>query len=335
MIGLKYQLKNIRRDKLCILTFLLPIIAGIAISLLSGVSFSVVSENSFGVIENELETSALEWLESIGNVTVFQSRETLEEAVEEPSSQMIGVLQNDDKIKTMLSGDELSMYVTVARTLPQLFSERNLPQAYRQTLVPNTQNDDGLKPLLTAITLVTAMFMGCTFNAMSMIGEKEDGVALINEILPMTAQNYIVQKIFLGFVGAVLSAIATALLCMRIGTAQIISLVILIIFSSLISAMIGLFIGRLSAGMMVGIVYIKTVMIAFLAPPILIYLMVPADSAVYALSYLLPSSATFYGLMRLMNGSTGIWTELIILAAHCIAWFVLYQAISKRSKKYA
>ncbi len=31
-----------------------------------------------------------------------------------------------------------------------------------------------------------AMFMDCMFNAVNMIAEKEDGVALVNEILPMS-----------------------------------------------------------------------------------------------------------------------------------------------------
>ena len=38
------------------------------------------------------------------------------------------------------------------------------------------------------------------------ISEKEDGVALINEILPMTPRQYVIQKIFVGFVLGCLSA---------------------------------------------------------------------------------------------------------------------------------
>lgn len=52
MKGIKYQLKNIRRDKLCILTFLLPVFIGFALSLLSDVSFSSISEITFGIVKN-------------------------------------------------------------------------------------------------------------------------------------------------------------------------------------------------------------------------------------------------------------------------------------------
>lgn len=58
----------------------------------------------------------------------------------------------------------------------------------------------GYQNIFIAITLIVAMFMGCTFNAMNIISEKEDGVALINEILPMTHRQYMMQKIFVGFV---------------------------------------------------------------------------------------------------------------------------------------
>jgi hypothetical protein len=45
------------------------------------------------------------------------------------------------------------------------------------------------------------MFMGCTFNSMNIIGEKEDGIALVNQILPMNTRTYILQKLALGFWG--------------------------------------------------------------------------------------------------------------------------------------
>ena len=50
MNGLKYQLKNISKDKMCILSFLLPIIVGIAIHFISAASFTAVNEISFGII---------------------------------------------------------------------------------------------------------------------------------------------------------------------------------------------------------------------------------------------------------------------------------------------
>ena len=201
MNGLKYQLKNISKDKMCILSFLLPIIVGIAIHFISAASFTAVNEISFGIIGNDLPKETVDWLKESGIVTPFGSIQELKAQILEPSSQMIGVMQNGDGIQTMLAGDELSVSVKIADSLPNLYENRGSFQDGNVKILPNASDSNVLKSLLIVITMVTAMFMGCTFNAMSIIGEKEDGVALINEILPMTPTNYLLQKILLGFAG--------------------------------------------------------------------------------------------------------------------------------------
>lgn len=334
MKGLQYQLKNIRRDKMCILSFLLPIIVGLAINLLSGVSFSSLRETDFCIVENNLSDSTIEWLQTNGNVTTVPDMVSLKNIVNDPATQMIGVLQDSDGIKTILSGDEFKVTTIIATTLPQLYTERNNVDLSKITVIPPVDKSDALISLLIVITMVTAMFMGCTFNAMNIIGEKEDGIALVNEILPMTKREYIAQKIFLGFIGGTLSTILTACVCMKITINQVLPLLLLIILSTFVAALVGLFIGHFSSGIMVGIVYIKIIMILFIAPPILFYLAIPSDSALYTISYLLPSSATFYGLMDLLNGQTqGLTTVIIILFAHCLLWLLLFSAYPDKRNK--
>ena len=80
MKRLKYQLKNIRRDKMCVLTFLLPIIVGIAVSLLSGVSLQTMSETSFGILKNDLSSETAAWLKSNGCVTEYETIADLHQA---------------------------------------------------------------------------------------------------------------------------------------------------------------------------------------------------------------------------------------------------------------
>lgn len=121
MKGLKYQLKNIRRDKMCILTFLLPIIAGIAIHLLSGVNLQTVSEASFGILKNDLSQEASLWLKANGNLTQYETPEELYAAINDPSTQIIGVLKTDNGIRTLLSGDELTLNKVIADTSPGLY----------------------------------------------------------------------------------------------------------------------------------------------------------------------------------------------------------------------
>ena len=310
---------------MCILSFLLPVIVGFVISLLSGVSLSSLGETAFCILENDLTNDTIEWLKTNGSVTVFPDMVSLEKAVNDPATQAIGVLQDRNGIKTLLSGDELQVNTVIGNTLPQLYAERENMALSQTTIIPAEDNNDGLKSLLIVITMVTAMFMGCTFNAMSIISEKEDGIAFINEVLPMAKWEYMFQKITLGFFCGILSATITALVCMKITVSGIL----------FIAALAGLFIGHFSNGLMAGIVYIKIVMILFLAPPVLFYLAVPMGSITHALSYLLPSSATFYGLMDLLTGKMqDIWINITVLSAHCLVWLLLFfvTAHGKRKK---
>ena len=114
---------------------------------------------------------------------------------------MIGVLRSENGICAVLSGDEFELYSTIGKTLSQLYENRIKETVFLKTLIPQEANYDGLKSLLIVITLITAMFMGCTFNSMNIIGEKEDGIALVNQILPMNTRTYILQKLALGFWG--------------------------------------------------------------------------------------------------------------------------------------
>lgn len=331
--GLKYQLKALRRDKLCVLTFLLPILAGIAVNLMGDMDFSAVAEPSFGIIRNGLTVEMEDWLRTNGTVEIYDSREELEEAVKEPATQTVGVLAKDGEMKTIRSGDELTMYAKITDRLPRLYEQRELTAQYDLKVLPAGGGSDIMKPLLIVIVMVTAMFMGCTFNAMNILSEKEDGIEYVNEILPMTRGQYVRQKIAVGFVGGTVSTVITALICMRIAAAQILPLLLLVVLSAFVAALAGLFIARVSGGLMVGIVYIKIIMILFLAPPILFYMLVPADSVWYGGSYLFPSGATFYGLMGLMDGRTDMVREVAALAGHGAVWSAVYVMMGRRHRE--
>lgn len=336
MKGFWYQWKNIWRDKLCILTFLLPVIVALGLRLLPGMELTALSEPYFGIVRGELPTGTERCLGEMGKVTVYENEAELLENILEPSTQMIGVKKDGPGIRTLISGDEYSLNKKIAGLLPVL--EANWQSAdtvhAKFTILPAEKESDALLALLAAITMVSAMFMGCTFNAMSLIKEKEDGISFINEVLPMTPHQFLVQKIMLGFLGGMLSAIATALLCIRPKASQLPFLLLLIILSTFLAALTGLFIGQFSRGLMTGIVVIKTVMILFIAPPILFYLTLSRDSIGYMFSFLLPSSAAFYGLMDLMAGETlHPLSCLLPLALHCLFWSFLY-LLQKRLLKH-
>lgn len=331
MNGLQYQLKNIRRDKMCILTFLLPVIVGLAVSLMPGDGFSSIGENSFGVAAGQ--TDIKEWLEQYGTVTIFTDAEELKEGINDPSTQMIGVVPDGNGIRTLLSGDELDIYRKTAYTLPELFEERESEAPYILDVAENTGNNDGLRSLLIVIVMVTAMFMGCTFNAMSMISEKEEGIGFVNEVIPMSRREYILQKIMIGFIGGMVSTVLTGLVCIRVQPGRLFPLILLILLSAYTAALAGVFIGRFSQGLLAGIGYIKMIMILFLAPPILCYLIVPQDSIAYNVSYILPSAGAFYGLMDLLAGQGQmVWKNIFVLAVHSVVWSLVFAGISGKNK---
>ncbi len=334
MEGLKYQLKSVRRDKMCILTFLLPVVVGIVIHLLSGVNLQSISENRFGVWADHIYADTVDRLQTNGIVTQYETPDELQAAVNDPATQMIGVLQTGNTIQTFISGDELEMNHVIADTLPQIYENQAETLSITKTMIAAASDSDWLHSLLIVMTLAAAMFMGCTFNAMNIISEKEDGIEFINQVLPLTAESYIIQKTLLGFIGGTLSAIITALVCVRIEIEQVLPFLFIILLSAYISAFMGLFIGYFSDGLMAGIASIKVLMILFLAPPIFFYLTVPDGSILFRLSYLLPSSATFYGVMDLLNGQTkALFSSFMALFTHAVLWTIIYILLRKRSEQ--
>lgn len=327
MKGLSFQLKSLLRDKLCIITFLLPIFIAIGISLISDTSFSSISDTLFYVVDNELSSDTLEWLAENGTVTSYESEQSLIDAINNPSTQAIGVRVDGDSIKTIISGDEYSLYNSIANTLPTLYENKDVEQWMQVDITPVENTGNELENLLVAITMVTAVFMSLTYSTMNMISEKEDGVAFVNETLPLSTTDYILQKISLGFIGGMLSTIITALICIRLSMQNLLLLIILLAISTFISAMIGICLGKKIESLMVGIVVIKVLMIVFIAPPIFFYLTTSSDSVIRTISYLLPSSALFYGITDIMGGQIqNIWIYTCVLLAHSIiCTFVIYK----------
>ena len=333
MRGLIYQLKSVWKDKFCIMSFLLPIIVAVVLRFVGTIDLSSLGELHFGALENNLSAGTISWLERYGSVTIYKTLEELTASINEPSTDLIGIETDGNGIKTMVAGDELDIYRQVADTLPALYAERENAEQINVSILERHDVLAGMQNIFIAMTLIVAMFMGCTFNAMNMISEKENCVDLVNQILPMTYSQYVIQKIFIGFVFGCLSAVMTACICFQLSLQSTFLMLLLIILSAFVAALIGLFIGKFSENLMVGVVYVKVVMIVFMAVPLLSYLL-GANGLVLILCYFVPSNATFEGVMNLANSTDPIIAkDMLILMAHCIVWFLLYLSISKRRKK--
>lgn len=332
MGGLLYQLKSIWKDKFCIMSFLLPLIIAFALNFVGTIDFSTLSEFHFGILQDNLSAQTVLWLERYGSVTAYKTHEELAAAVNEPSTNLLGVEAVGNSIATMISGDEMDLWRQAADTLPILYRERESAEEIKAAVLERPDSMEGFKNIFIAVTLIVAMFMGCTFNAMNIIEEKENGVALVNQILPMTHSQYVIQKIFIGVVCGGLSAILTACMCFRLSMRSEFLMLVLIIFSAFAAAFIGLFIGKFSESLMAGVVYIKIVLIVFIAVPLLSYLL-GADGLALIVCCLIPSNATFEGIMSLANGTEQmIVKDIFILIMHSFVWFLLYLLIYKRKK---
>ena len=64
MGGLYYQLKSIRKDKFCIMSFLLPLIVAFALNFVGAIDFSTLSEFHFGIVQDNLSAQTVSWLEA-------------------------------------------------------------------------------------------------------------------------------------------------------------------------------------------------------------------------------------------------------------------------------
>ena len=333
MKGLKYQLKSVLRDKFCLMTFLLPILVAVALNFMGSIDLSTLGELHFGVLENDLSPQTVTWLERYGPVMAYQTPEELTAAIQEPSTNVIGVNANGDSIKTSISGDELDIFQQAAATLPALYEQRGEAELVKVLTMERPDILESFQDIFIPAVLIMAMFMGCTFNAMNIISEKEDGVAFINEILPMTPSQYIFQKVVVGFLFGCLSSIVTACICFRLSWQNFV-LLALIVLSSFVAALIGLFIGKLSEGLMIGVVYIKIIMLVFIAVPIVCAL-IGVSGPLAVICNLVPSQPAFDGIMALSAGNMGTAIKDIgILAIHCVAWFALYVLISTQHKRH-
>ena len=332
MGGLKYQLKSVLRDKFCLMTFLLPILVAAALNFMGSIDMSSLGELHFGVLENGLPPQTVTWLERYGPVTAYGTQDELTAAIKEPSTNVIGVQADGDSLRTAISGDELDIFQQAAATLPALYERR--AEAERAEVLTLERPDilESFQDIFIPAVLIVAMFMGCTFNAMNIISEKEDGVALVNEILPMTPGQYILQKVVVGFLFGSLSSIVTACICFRLSWQNAGMMLALIVLSSFVAALIGLFIGRFSEGLMIGVVYIKIVMLVFIAVPIVCAL-IGVSGPLAVLCNLVPSQPAFEGMMALSAGDMGTAArDTGILAVHCAAWFALYGLLTARRR---
>lgn len=66
MKGLIYQIKSVRKDKFCIMSFLLPVVVALALNFVGSIDLSSLGEFQFGVIAHDTTLEIESWLEQYG-----------------------------------------------------------------------------------------------------------------------------------------------------------------------------------------------------------------------------------------------------------------------------
>ena len=150
MRSLKYQLKSVWKDKFCLMSFLLPILAAAALNLMGSIDLSSLGQLHFGVLEEDLPGQTVAWLERYGPVTYCKTPTELINLVNDPSTNVIGVKADGTTIKTMIAGDELEVFRQAAATLPALFEQQ---ADARQTKVLVLESPDVLEIFRTSLSL--------------------------------------------------------------------------------------------------------------------------------------------------------------------------------------
>lgn len=325
MKGIIYQLKSVRRDKMCIMSFLMPVVFALLLTLMGGIDISPLEEMHFGIAKSNISDEDKNWLEQLGKVHVYSNMDDMENAVLDPATNVIGVQKSQDGIETVMAGDEMEVFKDVADTLPSLYLQKDESVSVETEILAKPSFIDNYKYMFIVAILIVAMFMGCVFNAMNIISEKEDGIIYINEVMPITHTQYAFQKIFIGFLFGCLSAILTACVSLALPINMAGALFVLILLSAFISSLIGMFIGMAANGILIGITYIKIVMLLFIAVPLFSYLLGLGESFIGKICYIIPSTSTFEGIMGLINGDMPIAIKsIIIMFIHCICWFAIY-----------
>lgn len=238
MGGILYQLKAVRKDKMCIMSFFLPVVLAILLTAIGGVDLSSLEEINFAVCKQDFTSEDIEWLKAYGVVHTYETEDDLIAKINDPATNILGVQKIGNCIKVLVSGDELELFKEIAASLPAIYDQRGDTNDLDVKVLPQPNFIANYKYVFIAVILIIAMFMGCVFNAMNMVSEKEEGVVYINEILPMTKKQYMLQKIFIGFTFGCLSSILTVCFSLRLALKYIPVMLLLIVLSAFISALV-------------------------------------------------------------------------------------------------
>ena len=333
MEALRIQFKNVMKDKFVLISALLPLVMAIVIKLSGG--FADALDMHIAVLQDNLPTVMEQRLEQSAVIGYYENMEKLHQAIANPAIETIGIVfdANSDAYTLLLQGNESSLTRASAQAIEVMLRKNN--SIFDISTIIILPNADSSTLILSVLVILMALFLGCTFNTMNIVTEKEDGVSFIHEVIPISQNQYLMQKTVIGFIGSLLVSLLTALILTGFREHTLL-LLLLISLAALMASLTGLYLGTLSDSLITAIICIKVILVLFIAVPLAAYLFVEPGAASVLLN-LLPSFPVFDGLLSIMQGESmyKILSSIAILALHCIVWYLLYIYLLNKRKNYS
>ncbi len=322
--GIQFQLRYLLSDKIVLISILLPLVLAVGVRFISVDTFSQVDTLQTVVIRDSLDQEILSWLDQTTTVTVVDSMEQLEEFVLFPSTEMIGVVQELAGVSFILGGDESSYTQAFVSNFQDLITLPIEENPYVMALEDQKDQFVWLRQFFVAVVLLTACFIGSSFNAITMVSEKESGVFIVHGVLPLGRFDFVLQRIVLGFVVSTVVVLLTWITIQGVGL-DLLVIFPLIILSSYFSAILGLYIAHGAKDYLGVIVTIKFVLILFLAIPIVGVLVGMGTSWYPWVYWLMPSVPVFQAITQFTGSFDVTYVQnLGVLLLHCMLWTLIY-----------
>lgn len=329
---LKLQLKNSLRDKIIVLSICLPVV--VALVLKFYVPSVIVLEPQLAVVEGNLAGEQLEQLRELAQIEQYPTVADLKARVLNNTDEVIGVVYDNEssKYNFFLEGNETTLTHKLTAVMASVLSGNASSDPAESEIL--TANHDQMISLIIAITMMMALYLGSTFIIFTMVSEKEEGIAVLNQIMPISPTQYAVQKIILGFLGTVVITFVIGFMLFSSG-----KLVYLLPFLTIAAgyvSIIGLVVGSLAPDLVVAIITTKVVLLVLIFVPIIAFIMPPNLEHIKAFFNLIPSYPIFDGIIAISNGSnlTRILPNILIMVAHIAAGYGFYFAVLRPGGRF-
>lgn len=258
---LKQDLTLSLRDNIMIYLFIAPLfLALVAKAFLPTVEDSWLT---FAVHQN-IGEEIIEELKGYGNVEIFNTKEAVIQRVEKLDI-VAGLALDDNKIQLIFEGNEPPEIIETYKGITsKVFRESSFVTVNEISL---DLKESILFNLVTAILIMTAIFLSGTVSAFNLIDEKDSNVIRALAVSPTTLYKMLIARGIFSIITALLIALVTSYIMAGPGIPYL-NLFLTVIASSFLIIMVTVLIGGFANNQITAIAVIKIVMPLYLTVPI-------------------------------------------------------------------